>query len=164
MAKRPGVQSMMEKSISTLFAILSDTRSFGSLGTLGTADIGSVVQLMLDVEMMQYFQRLLDGVEVDEERLAEEVICEVTPRGARFMEHEHTLKYFKEELFSPDLADRQVAAAWFDANPEGMLDRARARATQLMATAPNRCPLSDGDKAEIQRILDAADRQAAAAL
>ena len=164
MAKRPGAQSMMEKSIATLFAILSGTRSFGSLATLGTADIGSVVQLMLDVEMMQYFQRLLDGVEVDEERLAEEVICQVAPGGARFMEHEHTLKYFKEELFSPDLADRQVAAAWFDGNPKGMLDRARARATQLLDAAPNQCPLSDADRAEIQRVLDAADRQAAAAM
>jgi len=162
MAKRPGVQSMMEKSISTLFAILSGTRSFGSLATLGTADIGSIVQLMLDVEMMQYFQRLLDGVEVDEERLAEEVICEVAPNGARFMEHEHTLKYFKEELFSPDLADRQVAAAWFEDSPEGMLDRARSKATELIATAPNRCPLADADRREIQRILDAADRQAGA--
>ena len=161
MAKRPGVQSMMEKSIATLFAVLSGTRSFGSLATLGTADIGSAVQLMLDVEMMQYFQRLLDGVEVDEERLAEEVICEVAPSGARFMEHEHTLRHFREELFSPDLADRQVAAAWFEGNSEGMLDRARARATQLIATAPNRCPSSDADRREIQRILDAADRQVA---
>ena len=160
MAKRPGTQSMLEKSVASLFAIMSGTRSFGSLGTLGMADIGSLVQLMLDVEMMQYFQRLLDGVEVDAERLAEEVICEVAPRGARFMEHEHTLRYFKEELYSPELADRQVAAAWLDASPEGMLDRARAKAARLIATAPNRCRLADAERQEIQRILDAADRQA----
>ena len=158
-AKAPGTQSMMEKSIATLFAILCGTRSFGSLATLACADIGSLVQLMLDLEMMQYFQRLLDGVEVDEDRLAEEVICEVSPTGARFMEHEHTLKYFRQELFSPELADRGVAAAWVD-EPEAMLAKARAKAKRLIETAPNRCPLSDADKAEIGRIVAAADREA----
>lgn len=159
MAKRPGTQAMMEKSIATLFAIMCGTRSFGSLATLGMADIGSLVQLMLDVEMMEYFQRLLDGVEIDEERLAEEVICEVSPTGARFMEHPHTLKYFKDELFSPALADRQVAAAWFDGQQQGMLDRARAKAQRLVASAENRCPLSAAAQSEIRQILAAADRQ-----
>lgn len=155
----PGAQSMMEKSIATLFAILGGTRSFGSLAVLATADVGSVVQLMLDVEMMRYFQRLLDGVEVDAERLAEEVICEVTPHGARFLEHEHTLKYYREELFSPELADRRVALAWA-ADPVTMVDRARAKARRLTAEAPNCCPLSDADQRRIRTILDEACRAA----
>jgi len=158
-AKVPGAQSMMEKSIATLFAVMGGARSFGSLATLAVADIGSLVQLMLDVEMMEYFQRLLDGVEVDEERLAEEVICEVSPTGARFMEHEHTLKYFREELFTPELADRRVAGAWID-DPTSMVDRARVKAKRLIETAPNCCPLSDDARKSIQKILDDADRAA----
>lgn len=158
-AKVPGAQSMMEKSIATMFAILCGTRSFGSLAVLAMADIGSIVQLMLDVEMMQYFQRLLDGVEVDEDRLAEDVICEVAPTGARFMEHQHTYRYFKEELFSPELADRRVAAAWIN-EPEAMLDHARGKAKRLIQTAPNRCPLSEADRRAVQAILDAADKEA----
>ncbi|MEW6360453.1 MAG: trimethylamine methyltransferase family protein [Planctomycetota bacterium] len=160
-AKVPGAQAMMEKSIATLFAIMGGARSFGSLATLAVADVGSIVQLMLDVEMMQYFQRLLDGVQVDEERLAEEVICEVSPTGARFMEHEHTFKYFREELFSPELADRRVAGAWID-DPTSMTDRARAKAKRLIESAPNRCPLSEADQRAIHRILAEADREATA--
>ncbi len=160
-AKVPGAQSMLEKSIATLFAILCGTRSFGSLGTLANADVGSIVQLMLDVEMMEYFQRLLDGVAVDAERLAEEVICEVAPTGARFLEHPHTVRYFREELFSPELADRRVAGAWFN-DPTAMLDRARAKAQRLIATAPSRCPLSDEQRRSIREILAAADREAEA--
>ena len=155
----PGVQSMMEKSIATLFAVLNGTRWFGSLAVLATADVGSVVQLMLDVEMMQYFQRLLDGVTVDADRLAEDVIAEVAPTGARFMEHEHTVRYMREELFTPELADRRVAAAWI-ADPETMLDRARAKANHLIATAPNRCLLSESDRKAIREILNVADREA----
>ena len=158
-AKAPGAQSMMEKSIATLFAILCGTRSFGSLATLANADVGSIVQLVLDVEMMRYFQRLLAGVAVDAERLAEEVIGEVAPTGARFLEHPHTVAHFRDELFSPELADRRVAGAWFS-DPESMLDRARAKARHLIDTAPNRCPLSASDRAAIRRILEAADREA----
>ena len=158
-AKVPGAQSMMEKSIATLYAILCGTRSFGSLAVLANADIGSLVQLMLDVEMMAYFQRLLDGVQVDADRLAEEVICEVAPTGARFLEHEHTVRYFREESFTPELADRRVAGAWFD-DPTSMLDRAVAKARRLVATAPNRCPLSDADRRAIGKIVADADREA----
>lgn len=160
-AKVPGAQSMMEKSIATLWAILGGTRSFGSLGTLASADVGSAVQLMLDVEMMEYFQRLLDGVKVDAERLAEEVICEVAPTGARFLGHEHTVQHFREELFTPALADRRVAGAWHR-DPTSMLDRARAKAKHLVATAPNRCPLDEAARREIREILAAADRDAEA--
>ena len=158
-AKVPGAQSMMEKSIATLWAILGGTRSFGSLATLANADVGSLVQLMLDVEMMAYFQRLLDGVEADDERLAEEVICEVAPTGARFLEHEHTARHCRDALFTPELADRRVAGAWFT-DPTTMLDRARAKARHLVATAPNRCPLDAAARRAIRGILAAADREA----
>ena len=158
-AKVPGAQAMMEKSIATLFAIMGGTRSFGSLATLAVADIGSVVQLMLDLEMMEYFQRMLDGVEVDAERLAEEVICEVSPTGARFLEHEHTLKHCRQELFTPELANRRVAGAWVD-DPTSMVDRARTKAKRLIESSPNCCPLSEADRRAIQDILDAADQEA----
>ncbi|MBI2302269.1 MAG: trimethylamine methyltransferase family protein [Armatimonadetes bacterium] len=158
-AKVPGAQSMMEKSIATLFAILGGTRSFGSLAVLATADVGSLTQLMLDVEMMEYFQRLLDGVAVDEDRLAEEVIAEVSPTGARFMEHEHTARYHREELYSPALADRRVAGAWIG-DPVEMVERARAMARRLVDTAENRCRLSDTDRAQVRRIVAEADARA----
>lgn len=157
-AKVPGAQSMMEKSIATLFRILCGGRVFGGLGSLACADAGSLVQLMLDVEMMQYFQHLLRGMEVDEEHLAEEVIRTVVPTGARFLEHEHTLRHCREELFSPELRDRRVAGAWIN-DPVTMVDRARAKARRLVENAPNCCPLADADKKAIRAILGAADRK-----
>jgi len=43
-----------------------------------------------------------------------------------------------------------------------MLDRARARASDLVATAPNRGPLDAAARSAIREILDDADREAAA--
>lgn len=157
-AKLPGVQSMMEKSLDTMWAVLGGTRSFGSMSVLAFADVGSVVQLMLDLEMMRHFDRLLQGIAVDAEQLAEEVIAEVAPRGAYFLAHPHTAAHYRAELFASELMDRRAPMAWIG-DPETMLDRARAKAIRLLETAPNRCPLSDEQKREIRRILAAADAE-----
>jgi trimethylamine--corrinoid protein Co-methyltransferase len=157
-AKQPGVQSVMEKAIETTMGILAGVRHFGSLATLAFADVGSVVQLMLDVEMMQYFERLLQGLNTDPERLAEEVIAEVAPRGAYFLEHPHTLRYYRDELWFPELMDRRVPAAWMR-DPRTMLDHARDKALRLLATAPNRCPLTADQRRELEQIAAAAERE-----
>ncbi len=156
-AKVPGAQSMMEKSLSTAWAILGGTRSFGSLATLAFADIGSLVQLMLDLEMMSHFQRLLKGIRVDAETLAEEVIAEVAPRGAYFLGHEHTARHFREELWLPELIDTRVPMAWIG-EPRTMVDNARAKALRLLETAENRCPLSDEQRRQAQEVVADADR------
>jgi trimethylamine--corrinoid protein Co-methyltransferase len=157
-AKRPDVQSVMEKSMDTMWAVCGGVRSFGSLGTLAFADIGSPVQLLLDLEMMSHFERLLKGIVVDEDRMAEELICEVGPKGAYYLATDHTARYFREELWSPQYMDRRVPMAWLQ-SPADMLENARAKARQILAEAPNKCPLSEDQKAEVRRIVAAADAQ-----
>jgi len=158
-AKTPGVQAMMEKSLDTTWAVLGGVRDFGSMAVLAFADIGSTVQLMLDLEMMQHFDRLLRGSEVSEETLAEEVIAEVAPRGAYYLQEPHTAAHYREELFISELMDRRVAAAWMQ-EPRTMLDNARAKAVRLLESAPNLCPLSDEQRAEVLRLVAAADSEA----
>jgi trimethylamine--corrinoid protein Co-methyltransferase len=158
-AKVPGEQSMMEKTMQTMWAVQGGVRSFGSLATLATADIGSVVQLMLDVEMMRNFERLLQGIRVDAETIAEELICEVAPHGAYFLNEPHTAEHFREELFLPELVDARVPMAWVD-DPVTMLDNARKKALRLMDTAENRCPLSDDQRAQVREIVRDAERVA----
>jgi trimethylamine--corrinoid protein Co-methyltransferase len=140
-----------------LIGVLTGARTYSAVGTLGSTDIGSLVQLMIDLEITSYFQRLLQGIQVTPDKIAEEVIKEVAPTGARYLEHEHTLQHFRDELWLPELSDRRLAAAWRD-RPETMLEHARAKAKGLAETAPNRCPLDERQVHEIQRILGFADR------
>lgn len=151
-AQTPGAQSMMEKALATMFGICSGIRSFGSLGILSTADTGSVLQLMLDLELMKHFERLLQGVQVDEETLAEDVIKEVAPRGAYYLNQDHTAKFFRSELYLPDLVDRRVPMAWLT-DPANMLDNARRQAHRVVADAENQCPLSDEQKRQVADIV-----------
>ena len=71
---------------------------------------------------------------------------------------EHTALHYREELWIPELMDRRVPMAWAIA-PADMVDNARARARELLAQAPNRCPLSEEQRAEVAGIVAAADRR-----
>ncbi len=158
MAKCPGAQAVMEKLGNGMAAVLSGSRSYFGVGTLASADIGSYVELMVDLEITSYLERLLRGIEVTPERIAEEVIKEVVPTGARYLEHPHTYAHYRDELWLPELADRRLPGAWCE-DPTTMVDRARAKARILRVSAPNRCPLDNRQRDEIFRILAAADRE-----
>ena len=157
-AKVPGAQSMMEKAFGMGMGFLAGARAFGGLSTLAFSDIGSVVQLMMEVEWVDSIRCMAQGFEVSAEQIAEEIIAEVAPRGAYFLQHEHTLKHYREACWIPELMDRRVPVAW-KADPTTMLENARAKALHLVQTAPNQCPLSDAQRKDLQKILDAADRE-----
>ena len=160
-SKAPDAQAMMEKTMDALWAICGGARDFGSLGVLAFADIGSPTQLVMDLELMSQFERLVAGVAVDADRIAEDLICETAARGAHFLETDHTARYHREELWAAELLDRRVPMAWNE-EPRVFVDNARAKARRLLAEAPNCCPLSDEHRREVARIVAAADRHASA--
>jgi len=151
-SKQPDAQAIMDKGLDAMWAVCAGVRSFGALATLADADIGSLTQLMVDLELMSYFERLVRGIAVDDDRLAEDVIAEVAPRGAYFLNHDHTAKYFRDELWLPELVDRRVPMAWAQ-DPRTMLDNARAKAQRIAAEAENQCPLSDEQRRQIRAIM-----------
>lgn len=56
-------------------------------------------------------KRIMRGITVSPETLAEEVICEVGP-GGQYLTHEHTLKHFKTEFWVPELMSRDNISLW----------------------------------------------------
>ncbi|MCE5240458.1 trimethylamine methyltransferase family protein [bacterium] len=157
-SKRPDAQAVMEKALSCMWGICGGVRGWGSLGVTAFSDIGSVTQLMLDLELMGYFERLLQGIAVGAEKLAEEVICEIAPKGAYFLNQDHTARHFREELWLPELVDRRVPMAWAQ-DPRTMIDNARAKARRVAAEAENQCPLTDEEKRAVEAVVAEARRQ-----
>jgi trimethylamine--corrinoid protein Co-methyltransferase len=156
-SKIPDQQAMMEKTIGAMFAVFCGCRTFTSIGTLAYADIFSLVQLLLDLELTSYANRLISGLECNgDERMAEKLNIEMVPQGARFMENEHTFKFFRSEQWYPQFCDRRVANAWLS-DPDSMIAKARKRALGIVETAENKCTLDAGQKSEIEKILAEAD-------
>ena len=108
MAKKPSAQSVFEKFMGMFIGVIGGARRFGAMGRLAAGDVGSPVQLLIDLEMVRALQRFLDGVSVDDDRLAVPLILDIVPQGARYLETEHTADFYRSELWQHELLDRQL--------------------------------------------------------
>jgi trimethylamine--corrinoid protein Co-methyltransferase len=154
-----GPQALFEKGMGMALDVMSGARSLG-IGCLAASDVGSLVQLLLDYEMALAFRHLLREVIVDDERTGEDVIRETAPRGARFLETEHTARFYREELWLPMFLDFRNPLGW-QRDPSDIVDRARTRARGLTATAENQCPLTEEQRRGIEGLMDEARAQVA---
>ena len=159
-AKKPGAQAAIEKSLDAMWGFCAGVRRFASLGIMATSDVGSLTQLMVDLEIVDHLRRLAEGVAVDEDTIAEDLIADVAPRGAYYLSEMHTAEHFRSELWTPELMDRRTAMSWIH-NPTTMLENARAKAHKVLEQSENRCPLTDDQKREVHEIVAEATALAA---
>lgn len=130
-SKIPDSQAGYEKMMMMLPA-LAGANSMTHMG--GLLDIGAVqslVQLVIDNEIAGNILRILQGIEISDEKLAIEHILNVGLNG-KYLESEHTLKYFKEELFMADLADRNFRSVWERQGSKSIEERAKDRAKKIL--------------------------------
>ena len=151
-------QAVYEKGLSAAFNIAAGQRQLG-IGCLAFSDVGSPVQLLLDWEMGRHFQHLFREVGADRERAGLEAILETVPRGAFFLESEHTARFFREACWLPEFLDHRVPLAWVR-DPSDMIERARQRARELSATAENQCPLAEETRRQVRELMKEAERLA----
>jgi trimethylamine--corrinoid protein Co-methyltransferase len=71
----------------------------------------SYEKMALDIEMIRMFDRLGEGIAVNDEQLAYEVIADVGP-GGLFLAHENTLERFRTDLFMSPLFRSQAYPTW----------------------------------------------------
>jgi len=148
-------QALHEKSLAASFSVAAGVRKLG-VGSLAFSDVGSPVQLVLDCGLVDYYQHLFRPVHVDDAHVGLDSILETAPRGARYIETEHTARHFREESWLPDLIDHRVPLAWM-ADPSDLIERGRQQARELYARADNQCPLSAAQQADIHALIREAD-------
>ena len=85
-----------------------------------------------DDEILSIIQRYLRGIAVDDETLALDLIHE-TGAGGGFIDTDHTLNHFRDELLVPDLVRYQSRDAWEAAGRPDMVTRAREKARRILA-------------------------------
>ena len=75
--------------------------------------------------------------------------------GGQYLEHEHTLQHFREELFFPSLFRRQSIQQWEDRGARSITQVAHERVVEILAkNGPVRLP--PGADSELERVLRAA--------
>jgi trimethylamine--corrinoid protein Co-methyltransferase len=79
-------------------------------------------------------QRVLRGIEVNDDKLAKELIIEKGP-GEDFLVEEHTVQHMRDEFFFPKLANREKREA-LEPNADA-LSRAKAFVREICENGQN---------------------------
>ena len=106
-SKEVDIQAAYESAMSSLLVAMSGANYIHDIAGLMESDLTvSYEKLAMDNEILGMCQRVLRGIEVNDETLATELMIEKGP-GEDFMTEEHTLRHMRREFFVPELANRQ---------------------------------------------------------
>ncbi len=103
-------QSGHEKTLTTLLPALAGANMIYGGGMLEMGLTMSFGQLVMDNEIIAMTRKVLEGIPVNDETLAVDVIKSVGARG-HFLGEEHTYKNMRK-LSSPEFIDRRMRQFW----------------------------------------------------
>ena len=126
-AKRVSIQAAYESAMSNLLVAMSGANYIHDAAGLMEADLTvSYEKLVMDNEILGMCDRVLEGIEVTDDKLALDLMIQKGP-GNDFLAEEHTVRHMRDEFFMPQLANRQKREKW---EPD---ETALARARQFIA-------------------------------
>ena len=125
----------------------------GMLESGVTIDLG---QLVMDNKFAGMIKHVLNGIPVDDENLAVDVIHDIGPLKD-FLAHKHTLKHMRSQS-QPSLIDRRRRSKWQELGGTDIYERASAKAREILEThEPD--PLPDDVLATIRSIVEGAEEE-----
>jgi trimethylamine--corrinoid protein Co-methyltransferase len=117
-------QCGFESGIAIVLGALAGINVISGPGMLNFENCQSLEKLVIDNSICGMALRLVDGVRVDDETFALDVIRKVGP-GGHFLAEKHTMEWFrKEQLMPSELIDRQEFKAWKAAGSKDVVKRA----------------------------------------
>ena len=132
-AKRVDAQAGLELGFSTLMATLAGQNLIHDIGFLESALITSFEMYLLADEAIGMAKHIASGVSVTGDTLAVDVIASVGQFGD-FLTHQHTLDFFRKELYFPKFLDRTNYAGWQRLGRKTMDVRLKEKVDDILAT------------------------------
>ncbi|MCE9616109.1 MAG: trimethylamine methyltransferase family protein [Lentisphaerae bacterium] len=133
-ACKPGIQAGMEKAYTAMLNVLAGVPPYishgGGLGPGGL--VGSLEQIVIDCELMSILNRLVTGIDVNDDTIALDLMLQLG-FGGGYMSESHTAEHFRKELWLPRIIKRLNPSAWNDEKPD-MLGEARKKVKEILAT------------------------------
>ncbi len=111
-SKLPDAQAAYESSKNCVLAALAGGNFVHeAAGLLEGALTASYAQYVIDNDIIGACLRTLRGVEVDDDRLAVDLIISINSEGS-YITQPHTVKYMRTESFFPQVSDRSSYTKW----------------------------------------------------
>ena len=109
--------------------------------------------LVMCNEYIGQVRRMMEGIRVDREHLAVDVIKRVGP-GGHFLGDDHTFNHFREN-WQPDLTDRRTYDGWYKRGAKSMGQLAREKIRKILDSHEPAALPADVET-EIERVLERA--------
>ncbi len=129
-SKIPDEQAAAEAAFAIMLETLAGAQMAHDVGYLEGGMCNSIEQIVICDELIAYTKHFMQGLEINAETLALDLIDEVGPQGD-FMGSQHTLKHFKKDWY-PKLFDRRNYAEWEAAGSKTMRQRAQEKALAIL--------------------------------
>ncbi len=150
------VQAGYESAITNLLCALAGSNFIhDSAGLMEFALTVCDEKYVVDNEILGMVMRAVQGVQVDEESLAVDLINAVGP-GGDFVSARHTRRLMRREHYFPTLSDRDTREEWEARGAKVTWERAAERAREILSAGRHSLPLEARTKvlSEIPGIVD----------
>lgn len=149
-AKAIDAQYGMEKGITSLAAALAGGNLIYESSGMTASLLGASFEgFVLDDEMHSNTYRALRGIEVTEDNLGFDAICDAVLGEGHFLGGQHTFAAMERDYFYPSLADRDEPRTWAENGAQDAWDRARIRVREVLRDH-NPAYLTDTQEKEIR--------------
>ncbi|HHX76835.1 MAG TPA: Trimethylamine methyltransferase MttB, partial [Firmicutes bacterium] len=149
-SKIPDAQAGYEYAMNALLGSLAGGNVIYGAGALEMGLTIDFAKLVMDVEMIRYIKKILEGFSITDETVALEVAREVGPAG-EFISSEHTFKHMRQQS-QTRVFDRRNRSAWEKDGQKDLTERAYEEArTVLNKHKPHSLP--DRTVQEMKRII-----------
>jgi trimethylamine--corrinoid protein Co-methyltransferase len=148
-------QASLESAVWILLSSLNGGNLVHDVGYINNGLTMSFEQLVASSEVIGMVRRITQGIEINEETLALDLIDEIGP-GGEYLTSKHTLKHFKRNWF-PSLISRVPYETWEKGGKKDLGKKANEKARDILKNH-NPVPLSKNIKAELQKMIRSVDK------
>jgi len=127
-------QSGYETAITSLLCALAGANFIhDAAGFMEFALTACYEKFVIDNEILGMVMRAVEGIKVDDDTLAFDLIKQVGP-GGNFIASKHTRQFMRNEHYQPSLSDRNSREEWESKGEKNTWERASAMVPQLIAS------------------------------
>jgi trimethylamine---corrinoid protein Co-methyltransferase len=150
-------QAGYETGILNLFSALSgsDVIIECTSASLENTTASVPEQAVIGNEICSFINRILQGIEVNPDTLAVDVIREIGP-GGEYLTHDHTTEHFRSEQWDAKLGNRLARDHWEEQGAMDIRAKARDKFKKILATHQPK-PLAPDVLKKLQDIVDQAE-------
>ena len=129
-------QAGYESAITSLLVALAGGNYIhDAAGFLEFCMTASYDKLVIDNEIIGMVMRAVDGIKVNDETLAFDLIKKVGP-GGHFVSARHTRRHMRSELYKPQLSNRDNRDRWQEEGAKDAQKRATEKVREILSRAP----------------------------